>query len=92
MFVNYFCASKVVKSFNVHIYFEELVLRIENGGSHTDSLDLNLDISNEKLFKKLFHKCDNFLFFIACMPYLQGNILSSIYYEIIMTPIVQLIV
>ena len=52
MFVNDICASNVVESFNAHISFEKLVLKIEKWGSHTDFLDLNLDISIEKLFKK----------------------------------------
>ena len=69
----------MVEGFNEHIYLEELVLKTENGGSHTDFLDFNLDISNERLFKKLFRKCDNLLSLLyTCYIYRNNYHLYSI--------------
>ena len=68
-----------MEGFNEHIYLEELVLKTENGGSHTDFLDFNLDLSNERLFKKLFRKCVSVtIYYLYCIHAIfTGIIITS---------------
>ena len=67
------------KSFKC-IYPEELELKQEHSETHKNVLDLGNKFENGIIDYKIFHKRDNFSFFIVRMPYFQRNNPSTIFY------------
>ena len=63
------------------IYPPELQLKVELSGTHAIFLNLDITVKDGVFVHKLFDKRDAFRFFIVCMPYVDSNILKSIFYS-----------
>ena len=63
---------------------KELELKIAHKWEHAVFLGLDLMVDDDIFVYKLFDKRDKLSFFIVCMPYLSSNILSSIFYGLIL--------
>ena len=63
---------------------KELEQKIAHKWEHAVFLGLDLTVDDDIFVYKLFDKRDKLSFFIVCMPYLSINILSSIFYGLIL--------
>ena len=74
------------------IYPNELELKCEHHEreKHATFLDLDIKISEDKFIYKMFDKRDEFAFSVVCMPYIDSNIPSYIFYGTIMSEIIRI--
>ena len=63
------------------IYLPELQLKVEHSRTHATFLNLDITVKDGVFIYKLFDKRDTFPFFIVPMPYIDSNILKSIFYS-----------